>query len=537
MAQDLITSLDPYNGVCEKYENGKRRMYVILSPEEVAAGKTTCWTELDIQNKGIKNFSPHLWELRHLTALYLNNNKISRLPPEICQLQNLVHLDLSNNKLRSLPVELGDMLKLHDLLLTNNSIRLLPYELGRLFQLTKLELEGNPLTPELLQKSREVNGTQKLLQFLLDTLEAPASPPDRPWLTVREKTGKHMSFKVMCYNILSDSLAKGTKYGYCPSSALAWDHRKHLIMSQITESGADIIALQEVETDKYYNFFLPALKNQGYEGCFCPKSRSKTLPEEERKHVDGCAIFFNRNKFGLHKEKFIDYSQLAIANAEGADDMINRVQTKDNIGIVCCLDIKEPSHGTRHNKLVILNTHINWDPEYSDVKLIQNIMFMNEVETFVKEIKGCYSIPMVVAGDFNSTPDSAVIEFLLKSQISTEHREFHGLKYHGFLKKANGESLGNKNGCKHFKHGFKLKSCYSDDLLDKLRYTNYTYDFKGILDHIFHSKDSLRTVGVLGGIDVDWLKENKIIGCPNVHYPSDHFPLISELELINPNSR
>ena len=53
----------------------------------------------------------------------------------------------------------------------------------------------------------------------------------------------------------------------------------------------------QVETDKYFNFFLPALKNQGYEGCFCPKSRSKTLPEEERKHVDGCAIFFNRNKY------------------------------------------------------------------------------------------------------------------------------------------------------------------------------------------------------------------------------------------------
>ena len=73
---------------------------MISTKLQVAAGKTTCWTELDIQNKGIKNFSPHLWELRHLTALYLNNNKISRLPPEICQLQNLVHLDLSNNKLR-----------------------------------------------------------------------------------------------------------------------------------------------------------------------------------------------------------------------------------------------------------------------------------------------------------------------------------------------------------------------------------------------------------------------------------------------------
>ena len=35
----------------------------------------------------------------------------------------------------------------------------------------RLELEGNPLTPELLNKAREVNGTQKLLQILLDTLE------------------------------------------------------------------------------------------------------------------------------------------------------------------------------------------------------------------------------------------------------------------------------------------------------------------------------------------------------------------------------
>ena len=47
----------------------------------------------------------------------------------------------------------------------------------------------------------------------------------------------------------------------------------------------------------------------------------------------------------MHKERYIDYSQLAIANAEGADDMINRVQTKDNIGVACCLDIKEPTHG------------------------------------------------------------------------------------------------------------------------------------------------------------------------------------------------
>ena len=55
---------------------------------------------------------------------------------------------------------------------------------------------------------------------------------------------------------------------------------------------ADIISLQEVETDQFYNFFQPELRREGYDGVFSPKSRAKTMNEMERKHVDGCAIFF-----------------------------------------------------------------------------------------------------------------------------------------------------------------------------------------------------------------------------------------------------
>lgn len=36
---------------------------------------------------------------------------------------------------------------------------------------------------------------------------------------------------------------------------------------------ADIISLQEVETDQFYNFFVPELRKDGYEGVFSPKSR------------------------------------------------------------------------------------------------------------------------------------------------------------------------------------------------------------------------------------------------------------------------
>jgi mRNA deadenylase 3'-5' endonuclease subunit Ccr4 len=50
--------------------------------------------------------------------------------------------------------------------------------------------------------------------------------------------------------------------------------------------------LQEVETEQFYNFFQPELRRDGYEGVFSPKSRAKTMNEVERKHVDGCAIFY-----------------------------------------------------------------------------------------------------------------------------------------------------------------------------------------------------------------------------------------------------
>ncbi len=54
--------------------------------------------------------------------------------------------------------------------------------------------------------------------------------------------------------------------------------------------------MQEVETEQYYTFFLETLKERGYDGFFCPKSRAKLMSEQERKHVDGCAVFFKTEK-------------------------------------------------------------------------------------------------------------------------------------------------------------------------------------------------------------------------------------------------
>lgn len=54
-----------------------------------------------------------------------------------------------------------------------------------------------------------------------------------------------------------------------------------------------------METEQYYNYFLPELKEQGYDGFFSPKSRARTMSESDRKHVDGCAIFYKTEKYEL----------------------------------------------------------------------------------------------------------------------------------------------------------------------------------------------------------------------------------------------
>ncbi|KAK6626726.1 hypothetical protein RUM44_009203 [Polyplax serrata] len=226
-------------------------------------------------------------------------------------------------------------------------------------------------------------------------------PPQRPWipLTRPNRTRPTCIFTVMCYNVLCDKYATRQMYGYCPSWALDWEYRKKGILEEIRHYAADIISLQvslqafyseyvlkrarsrtqgekkldakfgvsnlevvafgrrkttailseeqpcvrwqEVETDQFYNFFLPELKRDGYDGIFSPKSRAKTMSENDRKFVDGCAIFYRTAKFSLIKNHLVEFNQLAMANSEGSDHMLNRVMPKDNIGLAALLKTKE----------------------------------------------------------------------------------------------------------------------------------------------------------------------------------------------------
>ncbi|XP_061880361.1 CCR4-NOT transcription complex subunit 6-like isoform X2 [Entelurus aequoreus] len=524
----------------EKYDPpDPRRCYTIMSAEEAASGKKSQWLELEISGR-VRSLSSSLWTLTHLTALHINDNNLSRLPPDIAKLPHLVYLNLSSNKLRSLPAELGNMVSLRELLLNNNLLRVLPYELGKLFQLQTLGLKGNPLSQDILNLYQEADGTRKLLNHMLDNLAVhPEQLPQRPWITLQERDQvvSTAAFTVMCYNVLCDKYATRQLYGYCPTWALTWEYRKKGIMEEINNCDADIISLQEVETEQYYSLFLETLKERGYDGYFCPKSRAKLVSEQERKHVDGCAVFFKTEKFSLVQKHTVEFNQVAMANCEGSEVMLNRVMTKDNIGVAVLLQLNNHlfSGGVKAERqlLLVANAHMHWDPEYSDVKLIQTMMFLSELKSIAEGASASMdggsptsdpaAIPIVLCADLNSLPDSGVVEYLSNGGVADNHKDFKELRYSECLSNFSCDA---NNGS--ITHSFQLKSAYQGGVMP---YTNYTHDFKGVIDYIFFTRTRMSVLGLLGPLDASWLADNKISGCPHPHVPSDHFSLLAQLEL------
>lgn len=285
--------------------------------------------------------------------------------------------------------------------------------------------------------------------------------------------------------------------------------------------------------EQFELFFSPHLAIENYSGIFSPKSRAKTMSLYESKSVDGCAIFYKKNKFCLVEQHLIEFNQLAMANAEGSNEMMNRVMTKDNIGLAALLQVKD-SDATAHRqsrKLILVSTaHLHWDPEYCDVKLIQTMMLMNELKSIIDQISRVYgidgkSVPLILCGDFNSLPNSGVIEYLTKGRIFSNHPDFKQLAYTPDVLARVSSQIDKSN---EFTHSFNLTSVYSDKIIP---YTNYTLDFKGIIDYIFISNDDISVKGLLGSIDTKWIHDNNIIGFPHPHVPSDHFSLMVQLQL------
>lgn len=111
-----------------------------------------------------------------------------------------------------------------------------------------------------------------------------------------------------------------------------------------------------------------------------------------------------------------------------------------------------------------------------------------------------------------------MIEFLNSSRVAANHREFKELGYKSCLQKI--APFSEKTN--EFTHPFRMATAYTTDVMP---YSNYTYDFKGLIDYIFYSKNTMVPLGLLGPVDAEWFRENKVLGCPHRDIPSGSFHL------------
>ncbi len=486
------------------------------------------WTKIDMGGLGLKNLTVDVFKYTFLTALFINHNAIASLSPEIVKLRNLTVLDASGNKLSSLPAELGMLTSLKELFLFDNNLSTLPAELGTLYMLDTLGIEGNPLADNL-RSIVQREGTQALISFLRDTCPVPQPPPEREWITIEpdlpptsedDKDAPTESFNVLNYNVLAERYATAQMYAYTPSWALAWDYRKEFIMQEIISYGADLVCLQEVEMEQFENFFVPNLSEQDYESVFFPKSRARTMRDDEKRKVDGCAIFYKSSKFQLIEKQIIEYSQTCLQRPDfrSSEDMYNRVMTKDHIAAVALLENRDSG-----SRLIVCSTHIHWDPAHRDVKLVQVAMMMDELDKVAERFAQFpakltvaegyppapkYSngtkIPMLVCGDFNSVATSGVGEFMSTGKLDPKHEDFMDHVYGSYTSDG-------------LAHRFALKSAYSN--IGELPWTNYTPTYVDVIDYIWYTTNSLAVTGLLGEVDKGYA--SKAVGFPNAHFPSE----------------
>jgi len=233
--------------------------------------------------------------------------------------------------------------------------------------------------------------------------------------------------------------------------------------------------------------------------------------------VDGCAIFYRRSRFSFEKDYGIEFSNVAMQRADMREDVegFNRVMTRDNIAVAVKLKaLPNPGFLTEAAHLYVVNSHIHWDPRFADVKLVQAQILLEEMERITNRD------PVIFCADLNSTTDSAVYELLEKACVPPDHPDLQfGYKYGRYSSKG-------------FQHNLSLQSAYKH-LGEPM--TNYTGDFKGVLDYIWFSSKRFKLAEVMEPVDPTSLKVYP--GLPYAHHPSDHLMLGCTLMPKKPSAK
>eukprot|EP00092_Neocalanus_flemingeri_P089492 GFUD01113246.1.p1 GENE.GFUD01113246.1~~GFUD01113246.1.p1 ORF type:complete len:553 (-),score=163.57 GFUD01113246.1:65-1723(-) len=351
-----------------------------------------------------------------------------------------------------------------------------------------------------------------------------------------------IKFRVLSYNILAQKHLTGhlNLYRGKQQYLLDWDYRWTGIKREVQASSADIVTFQEVQfssPDHFNQQIRPWFAQLGYEVVSQCRTGGK---------VDGCAIFFRRDKFSLVTFKGVEYKQEDIP-----------VLNKDNIGIVCCLTA---SNGAR---VAIATTHLLFNPKREEIRLAQTALLLAELDHLAWDSQCEGHLPVIVTGDLNLQPYSDTYNLITKG----------GVRYAGLpcgrsllpdqllpvhlgisdtcqkVTELTKRCVSPQFGSGSFSHQFGFRSVYNHSRHLNTRvpvggYEATTFHSSWVtVDYIFYSTVQSRQAASKDGRQEGRLKLlgrqslltgpeiSALGGLPSTICPSDHLPLLAEFLL------
>ncbi|XP_036887167.1 protein angel homolog 1 isoform X3 [Sturnira hondurensis] len=217
--------------------------------------------------------------------------------------------------------------------------------------------------------------------------------------------GPQFQFTLMSYNILAQDLMQQSSelYLHCHPDILSWNYRFANLMQEFQHWDPDILCLQEVQEDHYWEQLEPSLRMMGFTCFYKRRTGCKT---------DGCAVCYKPTRFRLLCASPVEYFRPGL-------ELLNR----DNVGLVLLLQplVPEGLGQVSVAPLCVANTHVLYNPRRGDIKLAQMAILLAEVDKVARLSDGSHC-PIILCGDLNSVPDSPLYNFIRDGEL-----QYHGM--------------------------------------------------------------------------------------------------------------